>query len=175
VGLNVIQGARIAGAGRIIAIDRFDTKLKMAEQFGATDLVQVEDGDPVAQVRGLTSGRGADVSFEVIGLGPTVQQAIDMTRNGGETVLVGVPRMDVILNLNVAFTFLYLAKTVKGCWYGSSNVHEDVPKLIRLYQEGQLKLEELVSREIGVDDVNEAFTAMESGEVARSLINHRHG
>ncbi len=174
VGLNVIQGARIAGAERIIAVDMFESKLKMAEQFGATDLVKADDGDPVAAVQALTGGRGADVAFEVIGLGATIEQAINMARNGGEAILVGVPRMDVMLNLNAAFTFLYLAKTVKGCWYGSSNVHEDVPKLIQLYKDGQLMLEELVSREIGVDGINEAFTAMGQGEVARSLINHEH-
>jgi S-(hydroxymethyl)glutathione dehydrogenase/alcohol dehydrogenase len=174
VGLNVIQGAKIAGATRIIAIDRFESKLEMAERFGATDLVAADDGDPVDRVRTLTDGRGADVAFEVIGLGPTIDQALNMTRNGGETILVGVPRLDVVLTLSAAFTFLYLAKTVKGCWYGSSNVHRDVPKLVQLYKEGKLMLEELVSREIGVDGVNEAFTAMESGEVARSLITHVH-
>jgi NDMA-dependent alcohol dehydrogenase len=174
VGLNVIQGARIAGAEKIIAVDMFESKLKMAEQFGATDLVKADDGDPVAAVVGLTDGRGADVGFEVIGLGPTIEQTINMVRNGGEAILVGVPPMDVMLNLNAAFTFLYLAKTVKGCWYGSSNVRTDVPKLVQLYKEGKLMLDELVSREIGVDGVNEAFTAMQSGEVARSLITHAH-
>jgi S-(hydroxymethyl)glutathione dehydrogenase / alcohol dehydrogenase len=95
-----------------------------------------------------------------------------MTRNGGEIILVGLPRLDVMLNLNVAFTFLYTAKTIKGCWYGSANVDRDVPKLIELYQAGELKLDELISREIGVDEVNEAFEAMGSGEVARSVIIH---
>ena len=175
VGLNVIQGAKIAGAEKIIAIDMFESKLKMAEQFGATDLVKADEGDAVSNVVALTpNGRGADVAFEVIGLGPTIEQTINMTRNGGEAILVGVPRMDVMLNLNAAFTFLYLAKTVKGCWYGSSNVREDIPKLISLYKDGKLMLEELVSREIGVDGINDAFTAMQSGEVARSLINHTH-
>jgi S-(hydroxymethyl)glutathione dehydrogenase/alcohol dehydrogenase len=174
VGLNVIQGAKIAGAERIIAIDMFDTKLKMAEQFGATDLIKADDGDPVAKVMELSGGRGADVAFEVIGLGPTIEQAINMTRNGGEAILVGVPRMDVMLNLNAAFTFLYLAKTVKGCWYGSSNVKEDIPKLVKLYKEGKLMLEELISREIGVDGINDAFAAMQAGEVARTLITHSH-
>ena len=138
VGLNVIQGAKIAGAEKIIAVDMFESKLKMAEQFGATDLVKADEGDAVANVMGLTpNGRGADVAFEVIGLGPTIEQTINMTRNGGEAILVGVPRMDVMLNLNAAFTFLYLAKTVKGCWYGSRNVREDVPKLIELYKDGR--------------------------------------
>ena len=172
VGLNVIQGARIAGAERIIGIDMFESKLKMAEQFGATDLLKADEGDPVSRVMELNGGRGADVAFEVIGLGPTMEQAINMIRQGGEAILVGVPRMDVFLNLHASFTFLYTAKTVKGCWYGSSNVREDVPKLLGLYKDGQLMLEELISREIGIADVNEAFRAMESGEVARSVIEH---
>jgi S-(hydroxymethyl)glutathione dehydrogenase / alcohol dehydrogenase len=172
VGLNVIQGARIAGAGKIIAVDMFDSKLEMAKEFGATDLVNAGEGDPVAAVQALTDGRGADVSFEVIGLGPTMEQAVNMARNGGEVVFVGVPRLDVFLNLHASFTFLYTAKTLKGCWYGSANVDRDVPKLIELYQKGELKLDELVSREITVDDVNEAFEAMGTGEVARSVIIH---
>ena len=169
VGLNVVQGARIAGAERIIAIDMVDTKLQMAKEFGATDFVNAGEGDPVAQVRQLT-GRGADVAFEVIGLGPTIDQAINMTRNGGEAILVGVPRFDVMLNINPALTFLYTAKTVKGCWYGSTNASKDVPKLLDLYKKGELKLDELISREIKLDQVNEAFDAMKTGEVARSVI-----
>jgi S-(hydroxymethyl)glutathione dehydrogenase/alcohol dehydrogenase len=172
VGLNVIQGARIAKAGRIIAVDMFDSKLEMARDFGATDTVNAGEGDPVAKVFELTGGRGADAAFEVIGLGPTIEQAINMTRSGGEVILVGVPRLDVMLNLNAAFTFLYTAKTIKGCWYGSSNVNRDVPKLIELYQKGELKLDELISREISVAEVNEAFEAMGKGEVARSVILH---
>ncbi len=174
VGLNIIQGARIAGAGRIIAIDQFDSKLEMAKEFGATDTINAGEKNAVAEVATLNEGRGADVAFEAIGIEPTIMQAIDMIRPGGEAVLVGVPRMDVMLNLNAAFTFLYLNKTIKGCWYGSSNVQEDVPKLLDLYQKGELKLKELISREITVGDVNEAFDAMGSGEVARSVIRHEH-
>ncbi len=173
VGLNIIQGARIAGASRIIAIDKFASKLDMAKQFGATDVVNPDDGDAVGQVMALTQ-KGVHVAFEAIGLEPTIMQAINMTRSGGEAVIVGVPRMDVMLTMNAAFTFLYQAKTIKGCWYGSADVHRDVPKLIQLWQDGELKLEELISREITVHEVNEAFAAMESGEVARSVIAHTH-
>lgn len=169
VGLNVIQGARIAGAGEIIAIDMFESKLEMAKAFGATTVVKADEGDPVGEVM-ATNGRGADVAFEVIGLGPTMEQAVNMVRMGGQAVFVGVPRMDVFLNLHAAFTWLYGAKTVKGCWYGSANVRTDVPKLLDLYQSGQLKLDELISREIDLDGVNDAFSAMGSGEVARSVI-----
>ncbi|HEX2850327.1 MAG TPA: Zn-dependent alcohol dehydrogenase [Acidimicrobiales bacterium] len=170
VGLNVIQGAKIAGASQIIAVDMIDNKLQMAKEFGATDLVNAGEGDPVAKVRSLTSERGVDVAFEVIGLGPTIEQAMNMTRNGGETILVGVPRLDVNLNLNPAFGLIYTARGIKGCWYGSTQAHKDVPMLIDLYKKGELKLEELISREISVDEVNEAFEAMKSGEVARSVI-----
>src|SRR5690606_20495792 len=92
VGLNVIQGAKIAGAGEIVAIDMFDTKLDMARQFGATRAVKVGDDDPASAITEATGGRLADVVFEVIGLKDTIMQALSLTRNGGETVLVGVPR-----------------------------------------------------------------------------------
>ena len=174
VGLNVIQGAKIAGATTIIAIDMLPSKLEMATEFGATHTVNAAEGDAVAGVLAASEGRGADVSFEVIGLGPTIEQAIKMARPGGEVVLVGVPRLDVMVNLNVAFTFLYLAKTIKGCWYGSSDVHRDVPKLLGLWRSGRLKLEELISQEIDVDHINEAFAAMQAGTVARSVIRHVH-
>jgi S-(hydroxymethyl)glutathione dehydrogenase/alcohol dehydrogenase len=175
VGLNVIQGAKIAGAANIIAVDMLPSKLEMAKEFGATHTVNAGEGDPVAGVMAASEGRGADVAFEVIGLGPTIEQAINMARPGGEVVLVGVPRLDVMVNLNAAFTFLYLAKTIKGCWYGSSNVHTDVPKLLDLWRSGDLKLKELISKEITVDQVNEAFADMQAGTVARSVILHDHG
>ena len=166
----MIQGAKIAGVGEIIAIDMIQHKLDLANQFGATARDQGRRGRP----RGPAiepPGRGADTAFEVIGLGATMEQAINMTRTGGEAVLVGVPRLDVFLNLHARRSrSSTLTKTVKGCWYGSSNVNQDVPKLIELYQSGQLELDELISREIGLEDVNEAFAAMETGEVARSVI-----
>ena len=170
VGLNVIQGARIAGAGKIIAIDMFDAKLEMAKAFGATDVVNAGERDAAGAVMEINGGRGADTAFEVIGLKQTIESTINMVRPGGEAILVGVPRLDVMLELNAAFTFLYLNKTIKGCWYGSVNVGEDVPKLLELWRNGDLKLEELISAEISIDQVNEAFEAMQNGEVARSLI-----
>ncbi len=146
MGLNVIQGAKIAGATTIIAIDMLDSKLEMAKEFGATHMVNAAEGDPVARSRSSRRAAAPTSSFEVIGLGATMEQAINTTRTGGEVILVGVPRMDVFLNLNAAFTFLYLAKTIKGCWYGSSNVYQDVPKLLELWRSGDLKLKELISQ-----------------------------
>jgi NDMA-dependent alcohol dehydrogenase len=170
VGLNVIQGARIAGAENIIAIDMNETKLQLAKEFGATATVNASQTDPVSQVMSMTEERGADVAFEVIGLGPTIDQTITMTRRGGQAILVGVPRMDVMLTIPAFLGVVLQEKTIKGCWYGSSNVQQDVPKLVDLYKKGELKLDELISREISLDQVNEAFDAMKTGEVARSVI-----
>ena len=172
VGLNVIQGARIAGAAEIIAVDMNETKLALAKQFGATITVNASQGDPVSKVMELTGQRGADVAFEVIGLQQTIDQTITMTRRGGQAILVGVPRMDVMVTLPAFFGIVLAEKTIKGCWYGSSNVQKDVPKLIDLYKKGELKLDELISREITVDGVNDAFEAMKTGEVARSVITY---
>jgi Zn-dependent alcohol dehydrogenase len=120
----------------------------------------------------LTGQRGADVAFEVIGLQPTIEQALQMTRRGGQAVIVGVPKFDVMLTVNPAMDLLVNEKQIRGCWYGSSNVHTDVPKLARLYSDGELMLNELISREISLDQVNDALDNMGSGEIARSVIKY---
>ncbi|MEP6623297.1 MAG: Zn-dependent alcohol dehydrogenase [Acidimicrobiia bacterium] len=170
VGLNVIQGAKHAGAERIIAVDMVDGKLQTATKFGATHTVNPSAGDALGQVMELTAGRGADVAFEVIGLGATIEQAIQMTRRGGQAVIVGVPSFDTTLTINPAMDLLVQEKQIRGCWYGSSNVHRDVPKLAGLYQAGDLMLDELMSAQITLDQVNEAMDNMGSGEIARSVI-----
>ncbi|HUI48117.1 MAG TPA: Zn-dependent alcohol dehydrogenase [Acidimicrobiia bacterium] len=172
VGLNAIQGAKWKGAERIIAVDRFDSKLDMAKQFGATDLVNAGDGDPVGQVQELTGGRGVDVAFEVIGLKETVQQAFAMTRRGGQAIIVGVPKMEQIMEIPIAMELLVNEKQVRGSWYGSSDVRRDVPRLVALYKDGALKLDELVSRRINLDGINDAFESMVAGEVARSVVDY---
>lgn len=169
VGLNVIQGAVIAGAERIIAIDLLENKLEMARQFGATDTVNASDGDPVAAVKSLTDGRGADYTFEVIGFGSTMNQAYQMARRGGTVVLVGVPKMGDMLNL-MAFFPVFENKAIKGCWYGSSRTHDDFPKYLDYYKEGKLKLDELITREFTLDEINEGFEALKNGEVARGVV-----
>ena len=172
VGLNTIQGAKFKGAERIIAVDQFDSKLDMAVQFGATDKVNAANGDAVAQVAELTGGRGVDVAFEVIGLKVTVQQALAMARRGGQAIIVGVPKMEQTMEIPIAMELLVNEKQVRGSWYGSSAVQRDVPQLIELYKSGTLKLDELVSRKIGLGDINAAFEAMEAGEVARSVVDY---
>jgi Zn-dependent alcohol dehydrogenase len=175
VGLNVVQGARIAGASDVIAIDMNPAKLELARTFGATQTIEATDADAVREVRGLTGGRGADVAFEVIGLAPTIKQAVKMTRRGGQAVLVGIPSRDVRLDVEVFSDIIVQERTVKGCQYGSADVRRDIPRLIELYRAGDLKLDELVSRTIELEDVNDAFGAMQRGEVARSVIDYHTG
>lgn len=172
VGLNVIQGAKHAGAERIVAVDMVDGKLETAKKFGATDTVNAGDGNAVATVMELSGGRGADVAFEVIGLGPTIEQTFQMTRRGGQAIIVGVPRFDVTFSLMPAMDLLVQEKQIRGSWYGGSNVQHDVPKLVELYGKGELKLDELISREISLEQVNDALDTMSSGEIARSVIKY---
>jgi S-(hydroxymethyl)glutathione dehydrogenase / alcohol dehydrogenase len=169
VGQAVIQGARIAGAARIIAVDPVELKRKTSEQLGATDLVDPSAGDPVDQVRQLTAGRGADYAFEVIGLPKTVQQAYAMTRRGGTIVVVGMPRVDSEVTFG-GFPLFYEEKKILGCVYGSAQVRRDFGRFIGLIETGRLDVGAMVSRRIKLDEVNDAFRAMEAGEVIRSVI-----
>jgi S-(hydroxymethyl)glutathione dehydrogenase/alcohol dehydrogenase len=168
VGLNVIQGAALAGAGKIIAIDLHTMKLDLAKQFGATHLVNPADGDPVIQVLGLTDMLGVDYAFEAIGRGDTALQAYNSIRPGGTAVIVGVAKADEVIAIP-ALSILQ-EKTLKGSLYGSARPSVDMPKLLDLYMSKKLKLDELVSRRIPLEQVNEAFQWMEKGEVARSVI-----
>jgi S-(hydroxymethyl)glutathione dehydrogenase/alcohol dehydrogenase len=169
VGTAVIQGARIAGAARIIAVDPVELKRKTAEQLGATDLVDPSAGDPVAQVQSLTGGRGADYAFEVIGLPETILQVFAMTRTGGTAVMVGMPRMDATVTFQ-AWQLFGGEKKLLGCVYGSAQVKRDFHRFIGLVETGRLDLGAMVSRRISLDEVNDAFRAMAAGEVIRSVI-----
>ncbi len=172
VGLNVVQGARIRGAERIIAVDLQPAKLALAEELGATHLVHAGASEAVARVRELTGERGVDVAFEAIGLPATIDATIAMARRGGQAVLVGIPGMEVVVELPAFLGLVLAAKTVRGCWYGSSNTHTDVAHLVELHRGGQLHLEPLVSRTIGLGEVNQALAALAAGEVARTVIEH---
>jgi S-(hydroxymethyl)glutathione dehydrogenase/alcohol dehydrogenase len=168
VGLNVVQGARLAGARRIIAVDMLDSKLEMAAQFGATDFVNAAQEDPVARVQQIAGGR-LDYAFEAIGLASTTRQAFDMVRRGGTAVVVGVVSQDVTIP---GIGFLGEKKLI-GSFYGSAQVQYDIPRLIDLYMDGRLKLDELVSRRRPLEEINEAFSDMEAGAVARSVVRPR--
>jgi S-(hydroxymethyl)glutathione dehydrogenase / alcohol dehydrogenase len=169
VGQAVIQGAQIAGAERIIAIDPQKLKRQTAQQFGATDVVDPSQGDPVEQVKALTGGRGADYAFEVIGLPQTILTAYHLARRGGEIVVVGMAGSDAQITLP-AFGIFYDQKTVKGCKYGSAQVRRDFPRFVKLIETGRLDVSTMVSKTIPLESVNDAFRAMEAGEVIRSVI-----
>ncbi len=168
VGLAAIQGARIVGAGRIIAVDVKAWKFSLAQKLGATDCIDATDGDPVAAVHQLTGG-GADFVFECIGLVNTVQQAIAMTGRGGTAVLVGVVPITELVPIFAADLTLQ-EKKLTGSYMGSNRFRFDMPKYIDFYLDGRLYLNEMISSRIKLDEVNDAFDAMRKGEVARQVI-----
>jgi S-(hydroxymethyl)glutathione dehydrogenase/alcohol dehydrogenase len=167
VGLSAVQGARIAGAGRIIAVDMHDSKLDLARQFGATDGVNAGAGDPVEQVKELTGG-GVEYAFEAIGLAKTAEQAFAMIRNGGVATVIGM--IPIGQNVTVPGVDFLFEKKLQGSNMGSNAFRVDMPRYVDLYLQGRLNLDDLVSKRIKLEQVNEAFADLESGEVARSVI-----
>ena len=168
IGLNVIQGAVIAGAEKIIAVDLMESKLDYARQFGATHTINAGDGDPIPQIQALTDGLGADYAFEAIGASVTYEQAVRAIRNRGKAIWIGAPPLEPIaLDAGIVF---WGEKTVMGSNYGSARPRHDMPRLLSLYRAGKLKLDELITRTYRLEEVNEAFADMLNGEVARGII-----
>jgi S-(hydroxymethyl)glutathione dehydrogenase/alcohol dehydrogenase len=169
VGLNVIQGAVLCGASRVIAVDLSPAKLELAKTFGATDVVNGKDGNAPDQIRNLTDGLGVDFAFEVIGIPAVITEAYFSLKRGGKVIVVGVPPMGEMVQIPGQMIALE-EKSIVGSLYGSGNMKRDMPRLIELYQRKKLKLDELVSKRIKLEDVNAAFADMEKGAVARSVI-----
>lgn len=168
VGLACINGAAIAGAGRIIAIDMQGSKLNLAKEFGATDVVNPKDGDPVQQVMELTNGLGVHHSFEAIGLKATTEQAFRMLGRGGTANVIGMIPVGVHIELH-GVDFL-AEKRIQGSTMGSNRFPIDMPRFVDFYMSGKLKLDEMISRRIKLEQVNEAFDELKRGELARSVI-----
>ena len=169
VGLNAIQGAVLAQAERIIAVDIAEKKLDFAKSFGATDVVNASTCDPVEAVRELTAGLGVDYAFEVIGNPKTILQTYNMVRAAGTAVIVGMAHHES----DVSIPAQHLVSTERrliGSFYGSCQPKIDMPKLLDLYTEGALKLDELITRHYRLEQINEAFADMEAGENARGVI-----
>lgn len=169
VGLSVIQGAVIAGAARIFAVDPVGSKRDLAQRFGATDVVDPGSADLVDVVKSATGGRGADYTFEVVGRPETLMQAFNAARPGGTTVMVGLASVGAEMALPV-LTLMVEERRLLGSNFGSISLRRDLPGLIALAESGRLDIESMVSRTIALDDVNEAFAAMEAGDVIRSVI-----
>jgi S-(hydroxymethyl)glutathione dehydrogenase/alcohol dehydrogenase len=167
VGISAIQGARIAGAAEILAIDTVENKLGMAKKFGATHTCLAKDLEAAKQE--ITAGEGFDYALECVGHPVTIRQCYDLARRGGTAVVVGVGRIEQQVTLS-AFELFYGEKTLKGSMYGSANVRVDFPRLLRLWKAGKLDLEGMITRRMPLEDVNEAFRAMQAGEVVRSVL-----
>jgi S-(hydroxymethyl)glutathione dehydrogenase/alcohol dehydrogenase len=167
VGLNIIQGAVLASAGKIIAVDVLDNKLEYAKTFGATHTINAANEDAVAKVQEIT-GYGADWAFEAIGNVKAARQAFDMVHRGGTAVIVGMMPFNSTIELPGA-AFLGEKKII-GSFYGSTRFRVDMPKLCEFYLQGKIKLDELVTRRYDLSEINEAFDAMKKGEVARSIM-----
>jgi S-(hydroxymethyl)glutathione dehydrogenase/alcohol dehydrogenase len=169
VGQCVVQGARIAGASRIIAVDPVAAKREAAARQGATDLIDPGDGDVAEQVRAVTGGRGSDYAFEVVGRSDTIISAYECARRGGIVVIVGMPPVESSVTFPGLGLFLD-AKEIRVSNMGSSQIRSDFPRYVALAETGRLDLASLVTRRIALDEINDAFRAMDAGEEIRTVI-----
>jgi len=167
VGVSVIQGARLAGAAEIVAVDLVKDKREDAKRFGATHAVHPDD--VLAASNEITSGAGFDFGFEVIGLPTTIRATYDVIRRGGTATIVGVGRMDQTVEFN-AFEFFYNEKILRGSIYGTCDVRAEFPRLLRLWKAGRLDLEGMITKRGRLDDINTAFDDMKAGRVIRTVL-----
>jgi len=168
VGLSVIQGARLAGARQIIGVDLVESKLKLAQEFGATHVVSAA-GDPIAPIRELTGGIGVDFAFEAIGVPQVMLQANAATRRGGTVCIVGLGKLTEQVPLN-ALLISVEAKKLIGSFYGDANFRVDMPMLLDLYRAGRLDLDRMVTRTYSIDEAPQAFADLQEGRNARGVI-----
>ena len=168
VGIAAIQGARVAGAAEIVAVDLVDQKLEDAKRFGATHAVKPDDLD--AAKNEITGGDGFDYAFEAIGLPTTMRSAYDVTRRGGTTCIIGVGALDKFVQFS-AFEIFFSEKNFTGSYYGSADVRSDFDRVLGLWKAGRLDLEGMISRRIGLEDVNDAVAALKAGETIRQVIS----
>ena len=167
IGLSAINGAALAGASRIIAVDMVASKLELARKFGATDLVDASDGEAIEKVRELTGG-GVHYSFEAIGLKATAEQAFRMLRPGGTATVIGMIPPGQMVELH-GVDFL-AEKKIQGSMMGSNRFRVDMPRFVDFYLQGKLHLDDMISNRIALSDINEGMAALETGEIARSVI-----
>ena len=167
VGISAIQGARIAGARRIIAVDQFENKLAMAKRFGATDTIDASNTEPVKAIKALTDG-GVDYSFEAVGLKKLAEQCYDALRPGGTATIIGM--IPVGQKVEIDGPKLLSERKIQGSNMGSNRFRIDMPRYIDFYLQGRLNLDDMVSKRARLENVNEAFESMKKGEVARTVL-----
>ena len=171
VGCSVIMGAKMSRASKIIAVDIADNKLAWAREFGATDVVNASETDPVEAIKDLTGGNGVDYSFEAVGTPQTLLQALWSRDLAGACTLIGVPAPDMMMELPM-LQFFGLGGALRVSWYGDCLPSRDFPLLADWYEKGELDLDRMVTKVIGLEDVEPAFEAMERGETLRSVIRN---
>jgi Zn-dependent alcohol dehydrogenase len=169
VGVNSVQAARLAGARHVIAVDILDSKLETARTFGATHVINPSREDPVKIVKDLTAGRGADYVFVTVGNAKAVTQSFDMIRKRGTSILIGLIGDDGTVPLPVSRMALTEGRVI-GSYLGSTRLSILVPQLLDLYQQGRLKLDELVTARYPLDKINEAIAIVNRGEAVRNVI-----
>jgi Zn-dependent alcohol dehydrogenase len=167
VGLSVIQGAKAAGAAAILAIDPLESKHEIAKKFGATHTATPDDAENVKNL--LTGGQGFDYAFEVVGRSATIRAAWQLTRRGGDVIVVGAGAADDNVQFN-AFELLFDGKNLKASLYGSSDLRRDVPRFVALWRNGKLDLESLITRRIRFEDLNDAIATLERGDAIRQVV-----
>lgn len=167
IGLSCVQGAYLAGAARIVAVDLVGSKLELARRLGATDTVDASEGDAVKQVQELTGG-GVEYAFEAIGLAAAAEQAFNMLRRGGLATVIGmIPPGQAVQLPGTAFL---QSKRIGGSTMGSNRFRVDMPRYVDLYLQGRLKLDEMVSARIKLDEINDGFAALQRADTARSVV-----
>jgi S-(hydroxymethyl)glutathione dehydrogenase/alcohol dehydrogenase len=172
VGLSAVNGAALAGAGRIIAIDTLQSKLELATKLGATHTINASNVDPVEMVRELTGG-GVHYSFEALGMKKTAEQCFKMLRSGGTATIIGMIPYGVKIELH-GYDFLRERK-IQGSSMGSNRFRVDMPRLIEFYRQGKLHLDHLISGTIKFDQINEGFDALRTGAPVRQVIDFAAG
>lgn len=170
VGLNGIQGAKVAGARKIIGIDLQPAKLELATTFGATDVINPKEEDLVERIMEITSGYGVHHAFEMIGLLPTLEQAVSILGMDGTAYVVGMQKPSNRLSIELFHDLLMKRKAVQGVYMGSTNPHIDIPTYADMYVQGRVNLDDLVSKRIGLEQINETYAELEGGQVARAVI-----
>ncbi len=169
VGLNIVQGAKLAGARRIIAVDLLDNKLEYAKAFGATDTINAKNEKVAKRVKDITSGMGADYAFDAIGSALTAAQIVEAVAPGGHAVLVGIPAMTVTAAVSPAM-MVFQEKSLTGSMYGSVQPNLDFPILCDLYMDKKLNLDDLISRTYKLSEINEGFAQLKAGSHARGVV-----
>jgi S-(hydroxymethyl)glutathione dehydrogenase/alcohol dehydrogenase len=169
VGLNVIQGAVLANATKIVAIDILDNKLELAKVFGATHVINASKEDPLKKTLEIANGIGVDYAFEAVGSAETTQTAYRLIRRGGSVVIVGVPDLDAKLTLPLA-EIPVMEKSILGSFYGSGDIRSELITLLELYKAGRIDLENLITNRYRLEEINKGFNDLEAGKNARGVI-----